>query len=175
MSFRTRVCCPGEPCARMSRWCGRTTTTGSSWRDFLPKSAWPMPPTSIRRGYRAAWPGARDSPAPLAIPPDLLLMAEPFVSLDGPAADRLRGLLVRLVTSRPVTVLFVTHELGEAVALADRVLVLSPAPGRIVAEMPIPLPRERRQDGDTLAALRTELARLAGIQPGRSSLRIPSS
>ncbi len=82
-----------------------------------------------------------------AITPDLLLMDEPFVSLDGPAADR----------------------------LPDRVLVLSPAPGRILAEMPIPLPRERRHDGDTLAALQAELARLAGIHPGRSSLRIPSS
>src|SRR4029077_11040134 len=104
-----------------------------------------------------------------------LLMDEPFVSLDGPAADRLRGLLVRLVTSRPLTVLFVTHELGEACALADRVLVLSPAPGRITAEMPIPLPRERRKDGDNLGALQGEIARLAGIQPGRNSLRIPSS
>jgi sulfonate transport system ATP-binding protein len=110
-----------------------------------------------------------------AIAPDLLLLDEPFVSLDAPAADRLRGLLVRLVTSRPLTVLFVTHELAEAVALADRVLVLSPAPGRIVAEMPIPLPRERRHDGGTLAGLQAQLARLAGIQPGRSSLRIPSS
>jgi NitT/TauT family transport system ATP-binding protein len=110
-----------------------------------------------------------------AITPDLLLLDEPFVSLDAPAADRLRGLLVRLVTSRPLTVLFVTHEVGEAVALADRVLVLSPAPGRIVAEMPIPLAREQRYDGGTLAALKAELARLAGFQPGRSSLRIPSS
>jgi sulfonate transport system ATP-binding protein len=110
-----------------------------------------------------------------AIAPDLLLLDEPFGSLDAPAADRLRRLLVRLVTSRPATVLFVTHDLGEAVALADRVLVLSPAPGRIVAEMPIPLPRERRGDGDTLTALQAEFARLAGIQPGRSSLRILSS
>jgi NitT/TauT family transport system ATP-binding protein len=110
-----------------------------------------------------------------AITPDLLLLDEPFVSLDAPAADRLRGLLVRLVTSRPVTVLFVTHELSEAVALADRVLVLSPVPGRIVAEMPIPLARERRHDGDTLAGLQAELARLAGIQPGRSRRRMPSS
>jgi sulfonate transport system ATP-binding protein len=110
-----------------------------------------------------------------AITPDLLLMDEPFVSLDGPAADRLRRLLVRLVTSRPLTVLFVTHDLGEAVALADRVLVLSPAPGRIVAEMPIPLPRERRHNGDALAALQAELARLAGIHPGRSSFAIRSS
>src|SRR5439155_14814937 len=86
-----------------------------------------------------------------AITPDLLLMDEPFVSLDRPAADRLHRLLLRLVTSRPPTVLFVTHELGEAVALADRVLILSPAPGRIAAEMPISLPRERREEGDNLA------------------------
>jgi NitT/TauT family transport system ATP-binding protein len=104
-----------------------------------------------------------------AIRPDLLLLDEPFVSLDAPAADRLRRLLVRLVTARPVTVLFVTHDLGEAVELADRVLVLSPAPGRIAAEMPIALPRERRHDGDTLTGLRTELARFAGIEPDRSS------
>jgi hypothetical protein len=55
------------------------------------------------------------------------------------------------------------------------VLVMSPAPGRIAAEMPIPLPREQRHDGGALAALQAELARLAGIQPGRSSLRIPAS
>ena len=110
-----------------------------------------------------------------AIRPDLLLLDEPFVSLDRPAADRLRRLLVRLVTSRPLTVLFVTHDLGEAVELADRVLVLSPSPGRVVAEMPIELPRDRRRDRDTLPALQDELARLAGIQPGHSSLRIPSS
>jgi NitT/TauT family transport system ATP-binding protein len=110
-----------------------------------------------------------------AITPDLLLMDEPFVSLDAPAADRLRRLLIRLVTSRPLTVLFVTHELGEAVALADRVLVLSPAPGRVVAEMPIALPRERRHDGDTLAILQAQLARLAGVQPGRNSFSARSS
>ena len=109
-----------------------------------------------------------------AIRPDLLLLDEPFVSLDASAADRLRRLLLRLVKSRPVTVLFVTHDLGEAVEVADRVLVLSPAPGRIAAEMPISLRREQRRDGDTLAVLRTELARLAGIEPDRSSFRIRS-
>jgi ABC-type nitrate/sulfonate/bicarbonate transport system ATPase subunit len=98
-----------------------------------------------------------------AIAPDLLLMDEPFLSLDAAAADRLRGLLLRLVSTRPATVLFVTHDLAEAVELADRILVLSTAPGRVVAEMPIAVPRERRQ----LAELRAELARLAGhpIEP----------
>src|SRR5208282_4177546 len=97
-----------------------------------------------------------------AMGPDLLLMDEPFLSLDAAAADRLRGLLLRLVSTRPATVLFVTHDLAEAVELADRILVLSPAPGRVVAEMPIAVPRERRRDLGQLAELRAELARLAG-------------
>ncbi len=97
-----------------------------------------------------------------AIGPDLLLMDEPFLSLDAAAANRLRSLLLRLVSTRPATVLFVTHDLAEAVALADRILVLSPAPGRVVAEMPIALSRERRRDRGQLAVLHAELAHLAG-------------
>jgi NitT/TauT family transport system ATP-binding protein len=98
-----------------------------------------------------------------AIAPDLLLMDEPFLSLDAAAADRLRGLLLRLVSRRPATVLFVTHDLAEAVELADRILVLSPAPGRVVAEMPIALARgTERRDRDTLTVLRAELAQLVG-------------
>jgi sulfonate transport system ATP-binding protein len=96
-----------------------------------------------------------------AIAPDLLLMDEPFLSLDAAAADRLRSLLLRLTSTRPVTVLFVTHDLTEAVQLADRIVVLSPAPGRLVAEMPIPLPRTERRDLGTLSALRAELSRFA--------------
>ena len=97
-----------------------------------------------------------------AIAPDLLLMDEPFLSLDAAAADRLRGLLLRLVSTRPATVLFVTHDLAEAVELADRILVLSPAPGRVVAALPITVARTGRRDRDALAALRAELARIAG-------------
>jgi NitT/TauT family transport system ATP-binding protein len=100
-----------------------------------------------------------------AIAPDLLLMDEPFLSLDAAAADRLRGLLLRLLSTRPATVLFVTHDLAEAVELADRILVLSPAPGRVVAEMPIAVPRERRRDLGQLAELRAELARLGDYAP----------
>jgi len=102
-----------------------------------------------------------------AIAPDLLLMDEPFLSLDAPAAERLRRLLLRLISTRPATVLFVTHDLAEAVDLADRILVLSAAPGRVVAEMPIAVPREKRREPEILATLRGELARLAGhpIEP----------
>jgi len=104
-----------------------------------------------------------------AIAPDLLLMDEPFLSLDAAAADRLRGLLLRLVSTRPVTVLFVTHDLTEAVQLADRILVLSQAPGRVLAEMPITLPRSERRDPDTLSRLRAELSRHADHPVARRS------
>jgi ABC-type nitrate/sulfonate/bicarbonate transport system ATPase subunit len=104
-----------------------------------------------------------------AIAPDLLLMDEPFLSLDAAAADRLRGLLPRLVSTRPATVLFVTHDLTEAVQLADRILVLSSAPGRVTAEMPITLPRLERRDPDTLSGLRAELSSLADHPVARES------
>jgi ABC-type nitrate/sulfonate/bicarbonate transport system ATPase subunit len=106
-----------------------------------------------------------------AVRPDLLLLDEPFLSLDSAAADRLRALLLRLVAARPATVLFVTHDLTEAVELADRILVLSAAPGRVVGEMPIALPREQRRERECLAALRGELARLANHPPAPCSMR----
>ena len=81
-----------------------------------------------------------------AVEPDLLLMDEPFVSLDEQSAGRLRDLLLELWGTRPTTVLFVTHDLREAVFLADRLLLLSPAPGRVLAEVPVPLSREARHD-----------------------------
>jgi ABC-type nitrate/sulfonate/bicarbonate transport system ATPase subunit len=96
-----------------------------------------------------------------AIDPDLLLLDEPFVSLDATAAARLRALTLRLVATRPATVVFVTHDAAEAVMLADRILLLSPAPGRVLAEMPIPLPRGQRADPDTIGALAAELTQLS--------------
>jgi sulfonate transport system ATP-binding protein len=94
-----------------------------------------------------------------AIDPDLLLLDEPFVSLDAAAADRLRALLLRLVAARPATVLFVTHDPAEAVMLADRILLFSTAPGRVIAEMPIPIPRDQRHDRDVVSSLVAKLAR----------------
>jgi ABC-type nitrate/sulfonate/bicarbonate transport system ATPase subunit len=81
-----------------------------------------------------------------AVEPDLLLMDEPFVSLDEQSAGRLRELLLELWRTRPTTVLFVTHDLREAVFLADRLLLLSPAPGRVLAEVPVALSRDARHD-----------------------------
>lgn len=80
------------------------------------------------------------------IEPKLLLMDEPFVSLDVPTANRLRAMLVELWERCRCTVLFVTHDLREALALADRVCFLSAAPGRVVLEFAVSLPRPRMPD-----------------------------
>jgi sulfonate transport system ATP-binding protein len=76
-----------------------------------------------------------------AIDPDLLILDEPFASLDAPLARRLRGELGSLVEQKKTTTLIVTHDVEEAVALADRILILSPAPGHVVADRTIATPR----------------------------------
>jgi NitT/TauT family transport system ATP-binding protein len=96
-----------------------------------------------------------------AIAPDLLVLDEPFVSLDGAMAERLRAELVELVQRRPVTTLLVTHNVEEAVGLADRLLLLSASPARVVAELPIERPRVPRT-AQELADIRREIARRLG-------------
>jgi len=93
-----------------------------------------------------------------AVNPDLLLLDEPFVSLDDALATRLRDELAELVTRRPVTTLLVTHNVEEAIALADRLFLLSPSPTRVVAELPIPNPRSKRTP-EELAAFRGQITR----------------
>ena len=92
-----------------------------------------------------------------AVKPDLLLLDEPFVSLDAALAARLRQELVVLVERRSVTTLMVTHDLDEAVRLADRVLLLSPRPSHVLAEVPILTPRNRRTDDD-IASIKATVA-----------------
>ena len=95
-----------------------------------------------------------------AIDPELLL-DEPFVSLDDALAARLRDELAELVTRRPVTTLLVTHDVDEAIGLADRLFFLSASPARVIAEIPVARPREKRTV-EELAALRAEIARKLG-------------
>jgi NitT/TauT family transport system ATP-binding protein len=86
----------------------------------------------------------------LAVEPDLLLLDEPFVSLDDEMAARLRAELAELVARRPITTLLVSHDIAEVIDLADRVFLLSGSPARVVAEVPIPIPRGRRTAQDAL-------------------------
>jgi ABC-type nitrate/sulfonate/bicarbonate transport system ATPase subunit len=92
-----------------------------------------------------------------AIDPELLLMDEPFVSLDTPTARQVRELLVKLWQQRPHTVLFVTHDLREAIALADRIIFLSTAPMTVVSEIRVPIPRNERNNENAIDTFRQHL------------------
>jgi sulfonate transport system ATP-binding protein len=76
-----------------------------------------------------------------AVKPDLLLLDEPFVSLDTALAAQLREELLALVLKHKATTLIVTHDVEEAISLADRIIVLSAAPGRVLADRTIGAPR----------------------------------
>lgn len=79
-----------------------------------------------------------------AVEPDLLLMDEPLVSLDAPTARKIRGLLLSLWAARPHTVVYVTHDLREAIELADRLVFVAAAPMHVVADLKVPVPRGER-------------------------------
>jgi len=77
-----------------------------------------------------------------AVKPDLLLLDEPFVSLDPALAAKLREELLALVLKRKAATLHVTHDVDEAIAIADRIIVLSAAPGHVLADQTIEAPRQ---------------------------------
>jgi NitT/TauT family transport system ATP-binding protein len=96
-----------------------------------------------------------------AVKPDLLVLDEPFVSLDAALAKHLQDELAALVTSRHVTTLIVTHSMDEAIGLADRLFLLSASPASVAGEVPIPRPREPHTT-EELAKIRAEIARVSG-------------
>jgi NitT/TauT family transport system ATP-binding protein len=82
----------------------------------------------------------------LVYDPDILLLDEPFGSLDALTRERMGAELLRIWQVRRKTVVMVTHSIPEAIFLADRVLVLSTRPGRLVLDLPVNLPRPRNDD-----------------------------
>ncbi len=92
-----------------------------------------------------------------AINPDILLMDEPFVSLDAPTARQVRGLLLNLWQQRPHTILFVTHDLREAITLADQLVFLSASPMSVVSEIEVTIPRADRNNEALIEEFRQHL------------------
>ena len=82
----------------------------------------------------------------LATSPNILLMDEPFSALDEFTREKLHDDLLKICHTREMTVIFVTHNIAESVYLSDRVVVMSPHPGRVSAVVDIDLPHPRTPD-----------------------------
>jgi NitT/TauT family transport system ATP-binding protein len=100
----------------------------------------------------------------LAADPVLLLMDEPFGSVDAQTREDLEDLVLRVRRERDITILLVTHDIDESVYVGDRVIVLTPGPGRVRADLSVRLPEPRDQiitkELPEFVRLRTEVSRL---------------
>ncbi len=113
-----------------------------------------------------------------ATEPDVLLMDEPFVSLDEATAERLRLLLLDLLAVRPATVLFVTHDTRETVMLADRLIELGGSPVSVLRDVRIGLDASGRRDATVRAAVQARLFAegdpvLAPVGAERPAMAVP--
>jgi ABC-type nitrate/sulfonate/bicarbonate transport system ATPase subunit len=95
----------------------------------------------------------------LAIEPDILLMDEPFSHLDAITARKMRFDLMEILARAKPTILFVTHDLSEAVFLSDRIYMMSTKPARIFKQVPIEFPRPRKPENSLLLDLEKTLLR----------------
>lgn len=102
----------------------------------------------------------------LVIEPGLLVLDEPFISLDERAAADLRATVFDLVSRKRMTVLMVTHNVREALALADRLVLLAYRPAKVIAEIEVPTPRHLRTD----RWIEERLTKLAADYPQTISL-----
>ena len=93
----------------------------------------------------------------------VLALDEPFASLDAITRAEMQGWLARMLAEESRTVVLVTHDVEEAVVLADRVVVMSPRPGRVAAEIAIAEPRPRRRTDPAVVALRERALTALGV------------
>ena len=113
----------------------------------------------------------------LAADPPLLLMDEPFGALDHQTRELMQELLLGIWEAERKTVLFVTHDIDEAIFMGSRAVVMSARPGRIKCDLPVPLAHPRHYSVKTQPAfiemkarlteeIRIEVRRAAGLAPG---------
>ncbi|NEV00506.1 ABC transporter ATP-binding protein [Bradyrhizobium uaiense] len=100
----------------------------------------------------------------LATRPSLLLMDEPFAALDAMTRGSLQAKLVEIHRQEQPTILFVTHNIAEALVLASRLIVMSPNPGRIVEDISVDLPRPRRRTAPRFNELYEHVSRAIGLE-----------
>ncbi|MFD2767369.1 ABC transporter ATP-binding protein [Micromonospora eburnea] len=103
----------------------------------------------------------------LALDTPVLLMDEPFGALDAMTRDILHDELERIWSERKLTVLFVTHNVREAARLADRIILLSSRPGRIIWSTRVDVPRPRRIDSPEIATIAAEVTERLRTEVGR--------
>ena len=99
----------------------------------------------------------------LAVDPEILLMDEPLGALDALTRLSMQAELTRIWLQTRKTILFVTHDIEEAVVLSDRVLVMTPRPARIGEELAVEWPRPRRRDDPGVRELSRRIANLLGV------------
>ncbi len=95
---------------------------------------------------------------------DVLCLDEPFGALDAITRTEMQNWLVSALTQEPRTVILVTHDVEEAVILADRVVILSPRPGRVLDTLEVGLPRPRRRADHAVVAFREQVLESLGLE-----------
>jgi ABC-type nitrate/sulfonate/bicarbonate transport system ATPase subunit len=99
----------------------------------------------------------------LVVKPEILYMDEPFSALDALMNLRMRNELLRILAEERHTVLLITHDVEEAIHIADRVLVLSPRPARLQARFDVQIPRPRKLTSPEVQELRVAILRELGV------------
>lgn len=101
----------------------------------------------------------------LAVQPDVLFMDEPFAALDAITRLKMQDDIHRIAAEEGITVVFVTHDIEEAVVLADRIVVLTPNPGQVKEVVPVELGPDRLRTGDDFLAVRDHVFDVFGMKP----------
>jgi ABC-type nitrate/sulfonate/bicarbonate transport system ATPase subunit/flavin-dependent dehydrogenase len=109
----------------------------------------------------------------LVVKPEILYMDEPFSALDALMSLRMRGELLRILSEERHTVLLITHDVEEAVHMADRIMVLSPRPAKIQATFEVALPHPRRLTSPEVQDLRVAILRELGVDRSEAGAAAP--